>query len=73
MRKVYKGWVEYYARLIFLLCGLILATAGINAMIRIMPEHKIVFIILAFIFVISWTITGWIDLRRIRKRAIKGE
>ncbi len=45
MRKNVKGWVEYYARLVFLFSGLILAIGGINAMIRIMPEHRIVFII----------------------------
>jgi TRAP-type C4-dicarboxylate transport system permease small subunit len=72
MRKNVKGWIEYYARLAVLLFGLVLAIGGINAMIRIMPEQRILFIIFAFIFLISWIIAAWIELRRIRKTITKG-
>lgn len=73
MKKNVKGWAEYFARLAFLFSGLILAIYGIQAMIHTMPEHRIIFIIFAFIFLTSWTITSWIELRRIRKRVINKE
>jgi len=64
MRGRQKELVEWSARFALWLCGLILAIGTINALILTMPQHRIVFIILAFVFLISAVITWFADLKK---------